>query len=148
MWAYKVSTNAESIHDIVWQLADNEVTEFIYCRRFIADCGPTLGVADSLGSPGRFGYFYQNMKEAMAIIRALRPAAYRFLQTLPETAWDSEIEIPTYGRLTLHQWLKIQERYIPEHIGKMHQIYVAWLGGRAKGALSAAPPNICDSHPR
>jgi hypothetical protein len=141
MWVYKDSANAQNIHDIVWELADNEAIEFIYCRRFIADCSPTAAAMDSLGLPGRLGYFYQNIKEAMAIIRALRPATYRFLKTLPDTAWDSPIEIPTYGKLTLHEWLQIQERCIPEHIEKMHQIYVAWLDAKAKGALAAAPPN-------
>lgn len=138
MWVYKVSKNAGSIHDIVWQLADNEVIEFIYCRRFIADRRPTLGV---VGSSDSLGYFYQNIKEAMAIIRALRSATYRFLQTLPEMAWDSAIELPTYGTLTLHQWLKFQERCIPEHVGKMHQIYVAWLDDQAKSASAAFGPN-------
>lgn len=141
MWVYKDSKNARSIHDIVWELADNEAIEFIYCRRFIGDCSPTPGVVDSLGSPGRLGYFYQNIKEAMAIIRALRPATYRFLKTLPDTAWDSPIEIPTYGRLTLYEWLQIRERCIPEHIEKMHQIHVAWLDAKLKGALAAAPPS-------
>lgn len=150
MWVYMDSKNIQNIHDIVWQLADNEAVEFIYCRRFIADCCPTPTTVDSLALPGRLGYFYQNVKEAMAIIRALRPATYRFLKTLPETAWDSPIEIPTYGKLTLHQWLQIRERCIPEHIEKMRQIYVAWLNAEAKGALSTAiaPPNTSDSHPR
>ena len=141
MWVYKDPKNAESIHDIVWELADNEAIEFIYCRRFIADCSPRQTAANSLSLPGRPGYFYQNIKEAMAIIRALRPATYRFLKTLPDAAWDSPIEIPTYGKLTLDEWLQIQERCIPEHIEKMHQIYVAWLDAKAKGALAAAPTN-------
>lgn len=112
--------------------------EFTYCRRFIADRRPALGV---MSSPDRLEYFYQNIKEAMAIIRALRSATYRFLQTLPEMAWDSAIELPTYGSLTLHQWLMFQEKCIPEHIGKMRQIYLAWLDDQAKGASAAFGPN-------
>jgi hypothetical protein len=141
MWVYKDSANAQSIHDIVWQLADNEAVEFIYCRRFIAYSPPSPFVVDSSGLPGRLGYFYQNVKEAMGIIRALRPATYRFLKTLPDAAWDSPIELPTYGKLTLHQWLQMQERFIPDHIEKMHQIYVAWLDARFKVTWTSVPSN-------
>ena len=141
MWVYKPSPSTHSIHDMIWHLADNEAVEFINCRSLIADSGPSLLALDSMGLPAKLGYFYQNIKEALGIIRALRPATYRLLKTIPDATWDSPIQIPTYGKLTLHEWLQIQETCIPEHIEKMHQVYVAWLDAKAKDALAAAPPN-------
>jgi hypothetical protein len=140
MWVYKDSTNTESIHDIVWQLADNEIIEYIYCLRFVTDSGASPFVIDSSGLSGNLGHFYHNIKEALGIIRALRLATYHFLKMLRESAWDFPVDLPTHGRLTLHQWLQIRERNIPDHIQKLNQIYVAWIEAKFKIAWDSAPP--------
>ncbi len=141
MWVYKNSTNPQSIHDIVWQLAHNEVTEYIYCRRFIADSDPSPLAIDLPGIPGNLECFYQNIKEAMGIIRALRLATYRFLKTSPESAWHFPIQLPSHVRLTLHQWLQIRERDIPDQVQKMDRIYIAWLGTNVKAPRTSARTN-------
>jgi hypothetical protein len=120
MWIYKDSVSSQSIHNLVWQFADDEVIEYIYCRRFVGDLGPSPLALDSSGLPRSPEYFYQNIKEAMRIIRALRLAAYRFIGTLSD-------------------WLHIRDRYASGQIQKMSQIYVAWLASRFDPDQNPAP---------
>jgi hypothetical protein len=138
-WIYKDSVSSQSIHNLVWQFADDEVVEYIYCRRFVGDLGPSPLALDSSGLPRSPEYFYQNIKEAMRIIRALRLAAYRFIGTLPDRVWDSTIELPTHGKVTLSDWLHIRDRYASGQIQKMSQIYVAWLASRFDPDQNPAP---------
>ncbi|HWO30650.1 MAG TPA: hypothetical protein VNO32_17790 [Candidatus Acidoferrum sp.] len=130
MWIYKDSASSQSIHDLVWQFADDEVIEYIYCRRFAGDLGASPLALDASGIASSPEYFYQNTKEAMRIIRALRLAAYRFIGTLPHHVWDSAIELPTYGKVALSDWLQLRDRYASGQIQKMSQIYGAWLATR------------------
>jgi hypothetical protein len=130
MWVYKDSASSQSIHNLVWQFADDEVIEYIYCRRFAGNLGPSPLALASSGLPRSPEYFYQNIKDAMRIIRGLRLAAYRFIGTLPEHAWDSVIELPTHGKVTLSDWLQIRDCYASLQIQKMNQIYVTWLATR------------------
>jgi hypothetical protein len=127
MWLYKASSDRKSIHESVWHLADSEVVEYVHYRRFTAEPGsPALGIDPSAWCR-KLGYFYQDVKEALGIIRVLRQAVYRSLRTLPETAWTQVADVPIYGRLSLDEWLVIRERYMLEHIRQMEEIYSEWL---------------------
>jgi len=127
MWLYKASSDRTSIHESVWHLADSEVVEYVHYRRFIAEPGsPALGIDPSTWCRN-LGYFYQDVKEALGIIRVLRQAVYRSLRTLPEMAWTHVTEVPIHGRLSLDEWLVIRERYMSEHIRQMEAIYSEWL---------------------
>jgi hypothetical protein len=127
MWLYKSLAACPSIHEIVWELADREVIEYVFIRRFIADPGPWAIEIDPSASFGNLGFFYFDIKDAMGIIRALRRATYRFLESLPETAWTNAAEFPIHGRLSLGEWLEIRESYFPEHIKRMELIYSEWF---------------------
>jgi hypothetical protein len=127
MWLYKASPDRVCIHETVWHLADSEVVEYVHYRRIIAEPGsPSLGIDPSAWSRN-LGYFYQDVKEAMGIIRVLRQAIYRSLRTLPEIAWSHTAEVPIYGSVSLGEWLVIRERYMSEHIRRMEAIYSEWL---------------------
>ena len=130
MWMYKDSASSQSIHNLVWRFADDEVIEYVNCRRFAGHLGlPPLAMASS-ELPGSPEYFYQNIKDAMRIIRGLRIAAYGFIGTLPEHVWDSAVELPIHGQVTLFDWLRIRDTHASSQIQKMTQIYIACLETR------------------
>jgi len=127
MWLYKKSSDCLSIHETVWLLADSEVVEYVHCRRFVAEPGsPALGI-DLSDWPASLGYFHQDTKQALGIIRALRRGTYHFLVKLPETAWSRTVDLPTHGRLSLNEWLEIREACLPEHIQQMVRTYSEWF---------------------
>jgi hypothetical protein len=146
MWIYKDSASSPSIHNLVWQFADDEIIEYIYCRRFAGDLGPSPLALDASRFARSPEYFYQNIKEAMRIIRALRLAAYRFIGTLPDHVWDSAIELPTHGEVTLSDWLEIRDSYAHGQIQKMNQVYVAWLATRCDPDKNPAPDSFVLAH--
>jgi|SRR5208282_3468129 len=127
MWAYKAYPDRLSIHETVWHLADSEVVEYVHCRRFI--CGPSSGIPgiDSPAWSSSHGYFYQDIKNAVNMIRLLRIVLYRSLGMLPAIAWAATAEVPIYGRISLDQWLEIRERSFAEQISRMEEIYIEWL---------------------
>jgi hypothetical protein len=130
MWIYKDSAGAQSIHNLVWQFADDEVFEYVNCRRFAGHLGlPRLALASS-EFPRSSEYFYQNIKDAMRIVRGLRLAAYGFIRTLPEHVWDSVVELPIHGKMKLSDWLQIRDVYASSQIQKMSQIHITWLATR------------------
>jgi hypothetical protein len=138
MWVYRPSSNQASIHETICQLADTEVIEYVYCRTLIVDPGlPAVGI-DSSAWSGSLGYFYEDVKEAMGIIRALRRVTYHFLRVLPENSWTRVAELPTHGRLSLDEWLEIRESYFPEQIRRMERIHAAWCEVTASNQAVAA----------
>ena len=130
MWIYKDSTTAQSIHNLVWQFADDEVFEYVNCRRFTGNLGVSPLTLATPKSPRSPEYFYQNIKDAMRIVRSLRLGAYGFIRTLPEHVWDSVVELPMHGKVTLSDWLQIRDRYASSQIQKMAQIHITWLATR------------------
>jgi hypothetical protein len=133
MWSYKKSFDHPSIHDTVWYLADSEAVEYVSCRRFIAEPGSAVSGIDSSAWNRGLGYFYQDIKEAMEMIRVLRRITYRLLKTLPERAWTYTAEHPIHGRLSLDEWLEIRENDYPEHIQQMEGIYTEWIEAASSG---------------
>ena len=76
MWLYKASPDQPSIHDTVWYLADSEAMEYVACRRLIADPDSSAPGHDSAAWSRGLGYFYQDVKAALDIIRTLRRVTY------------------------------------------------------------------------
>lgn len=129
MWLHKKAPDQRSIHETIWQLADNEVTEYVNCRRFVTG-SPPAGI-DPCGCCDNLGYFYQDVKQALGIIRSLRRATYHFLKQLPEDAWSNTTELPNHGPLSLAEWLEIRESYFPEQIQQMGKAYSEWRAASA-----------------
>jgi hypothetical protein len=127
MWMYKGYPDHLSIHEMVWHLADSEVVEYLHCHRFISGHAAGTLTFDLSARSSHHGYFYQDIKEAVRIIRVLRKVSYRSLGMLPTIAWAATLEVPIYGRISLDQWLEIRERSFAEQITKMEQIYSEWL---------------------
>lgn len=146
MWIYKDSGSSQSIHNLVWQFADDEVIEYVNCRRFAGHLGLSPLALASSEVPRSPEYFYQNIKDAMRIIRGLRLAAYGFIGTLPEHVWDSAIELPTHGHVTLSDWLQIRDSYASGQIQKMGQIYITWLATRFDPDQNLAPYASVPAH--
>ena|ERR1700732_864368 len=133
MWLYKKSSDQQCIHDTVLHLADSEVIEYVSCRRLIAEPGSSTLEIDLVVWSQGLGYFYQDIKGAMDVIRILRRVTYRLLKALPEAAWENTAELPIHGRLSLGEWLEIRENLYPEHIQRMERIYSGWLESTAAG---------------
>jgi len=123
MWVYKQVSDRPSIHDTVCQIADNEVIEYLYCRSLVATPESTTTGINSMPWSARLGYFYQDIKEAMGIIRALRRFTYHFLEKLPEDLWTRNAD----QCKSLDQWLAMRESYYPEQIRRMERTYYEWL---------------------
>lgn len=139
MWVYKESLDHLSIHETVCHLADVEVSEYVYCRCLIADPdSPVVGI-DSLAWSRSPGYLYEDVKEAMGIIRALRRFTYHLLKMMPEASWTCAAELPIHSGLSLDEWLETRESYFPEHIRQMKRTYSNWLEttSTAKAVTSA-----------
>jgi hypothetical protein len=127
MWVYKHFPDHPSIHDIVCELADTEVIEYLHCRSLVASPGSHAFGIDTLALSGSLGYFYENIKDALGIIRAVRRFTYHFLEVLPEDSWTCAAKLPIHSRLSLDEWLEIRESHFAEHIQRMERIYSAWL---------------------
>jgi hypothetical protein len=127
MWLYKPSADRWSIHEIILHLADSEASAYVRCRRFIAEPGSPVLKFDGARWAGTLGYFHQSTREALEIIRRLRRMTYQLLVSLPDPVWEHTVEHPAQGRLTLGEWIEIQERHIPHHIDQMKQNYDTWL---------------------
>jgi hypothetical protein len=127
MWVYRPSANCPSIHETIWQLADSEVVEYVECRRLIAKLDSLAFGVDPSGWCSSLGYFYQDIKEAMGIIRLFRRVTYHLLKTLPEISWTNRVALPVHGDLSLDEWLEIRESCFPEHIERMERIYSQWI---------------------
>jgi hypothetical protein len=126
MWLFKSSPERWSIHEVILHLADSEATGYIRCRRLIAEPGSAVLTFDPALWAGSLGYFHQSSKEAMELIRRLRRMTHQLLKALPESVWFHSVEDPRRGRVSLEQFLEIQERHIPHHIEEMKENYVAW----------------------
>lgn len=127
MWLYKPSADRWSIHEIILHLADSEASAYVRCRRFIAEPGSPVLKFDGARWAGSLGYFHQSTREALEIIRRLRRMTYQLLVSLPEPVWEHTVEHPIQGRISLGEWIEIQERHIPHHIDQMQQNYDKWL---------------------
>jgi hypothetical protein len=135
MWVYKHASNGLSIHDSVCRIADNEVIEYLRCRSLVANPDSATAGIDSVSWSGRLGYFYQDIREAMGIIRALRRFTYHFLENLPEDLWTPASD----QHISLDQWLAIRESNYPEQIRRMERIFYEWLGsGSSARTVTAA----------
>ena len=127
MWVHKPSPNRLSIHETVWHLADSEVVEYVNCRRFIAEpSSPPLGI-DTFAWACGHRYFYQDIKEAVRIIRLLRNVVFCSLRALSPAVWSSTAEVPIYGRVSLDEWLEMRKRYFAEQLKRMEEIHSEWL---------------------
>lgn len=127
MWLYKASSDQPSIHDTVWYLADSEAMEYVACRRLIADPDSSAPGHDSAAWSRGLGYFYQDVKAALDIIRTLRRVTYCLLKTLPENAWNCSADFPMQGRLSLDEWLAMRENHFPDYIQRMERIHSEWM---------------------
>lgn len=127
MWLYKPAPRSWSVHEIIMHLADSEANCYINCRRFVAEPASRFLEFDASRWTGMLGYFHQNTREALEIIRCLRGMTRQLLVTLPGRVWEHTVEHPTKGRLSLGKWIEIQEGHIPHHIEQMKQIYEKWL---------------------
>jgi hypothetical protein len=134
MWLYKPSDGLWSIHENILHLADSEAHAYIRCRRFIAEPGSSIARFDSKSWACNLGYFHQSTREALRIIRNLRRTTYELLIALPESVWEHSLEHATEGRLTLSEWLRLEEDHIPRHIDRMKRNYEQWLEKRTAGA--------------
>jgi hypothetical protein len=123
MWRYKPSADRWSIHEIFLHLADSEVTVYIRSRHFVAKLESSVPKFDPARWAGSLGYSHQSSGDALEIIRCLGNATYQLLVLLPELVWESSVEHPEDGRLSLGQWIEIQERHIPHHIDQMKLNY-------------------------
>jgi DinB superfamily len=126
-WLYKPSADRWSIHEIILHLADSEVSVYIRSRHFVAKLERYVLKFDPTRSAGSPGYSHQSLHDALEIIHCLRKATYQLLVLLPESVWENSVEHPEDGRLSLAQWIEIQERHIPHHIEQMNQNYDTWL---------------------
>jgi hypothetical protein len=127
MWLYMPSPDRPSIHDTVWYLADSEATEYISCRSLIADPDSSPPNHNSAAWSRGLGYFYQDVKAALDIIRTLRRVTYILLKTLPEAAWTVSADFPMQGRLSLDEWLAMRESHFPDYIERMERIHADWM---------------------
>ena len=134
MWLYKPSDDSWSIHENILHLADSEAHAYIRCRRFIAEPGSSIAQFDSKSWACNLGYFHQSTREALRIIRNLRRTTYELLIALPRSVWEHSLEDATEGRLTLSDWLRLEEDHIPRHIGQMKRNHETWLEKRTVGA--------------
>src|SRR5580704_2476580 len=116
MWFFKPSAESWSIHEIILHLADSEVCAYEVCRRFIAEPDSQIVAFDVVQWARCLGYLHQSAREALEIIRGLRSLTYQMLVMLPEPVWEQTVEHSRYGRLSLAQWLAIEERHLPHHL--------------------------------
>jgi hypothetical protein len=126
-WLYKPSADRWRIHEIILHLADSEVSVYIHSRHFGAKLESSVIKFDPARWAGSLSYSHRISHGALGIIRCLRKATYQLLVSLPESVWKNSVEQPEDGRLSLTQWIEIQERHIPQHIDQMKQNYDAWL---------------------
>jgi hypothetical protein len=138
MWIYRTSPTGASIHGIVWELAEREVVEYAYSRCFIATPHSRVIGIDLSAWPNRLGYFYQNIRDAMGIVRALRRATCRFLETLPESAWTYTADLPVHGRRSLDEWLQVRESYLPAQIQRMEDIHAEWIKATSSARIATS----------
>jgi len=124
---YKPCPNRLSIHETVWHLADSEVVEYVNCRRFITEPDSSALGINTFAWSCDHRYFYQDIKEAVQMIRVLRSVVYRSLRAVSQTTWAFTAEIPFHGRVSLEEWLAIRERYFAEQMRRMEGIYSEWL---------------------
>jgi hypothetical protein len=126
-WLYRPAPDRLCIHDIIWLLADSETHGYIRCRRIIAEPGCTLQSYDQQTWAKFLGYFHQGVKEALAVITALRRATSRLIVTLPESVWFNAAHNLDLHSTTLEQWLDYHEHEIPRAIRQMQDNYDDWL---------------------
>ncbi|HWO33379.1 MAG TPA: DinB family protein [Candidatus Acidoferrum sp.] len=126
MWLFKPSAEGWSIHEIILHLADSEVCAYEVCRRFIAEPDNPVPAFDVAQWARCLGYLHQSAREALEIIHRLRSMTYQVLVMLPEPVWEQALEHPKHGRLSLTQWIEIQERHIPHHVEQMKKNYEKW----------------------
>jgi len=153
MWLYKASPGQWSIHEIILHLADSEVRSYIQCRHFIAEPDGSIAKFNAGRWASALGYFDQSTREALKIIPRLRRMTYELLVALPAPVWNYRAEHPTEGRLSLAQWIEMQERHIPRHIDQMKGNHEGWLRAvpQKKPATRYwrpdSSPNQFDQHP-
>jgi hypothetical protein len=139
MWVYKHASDELSIHDTVCRMADNEVLEYLHFRSLVTNPDCATSEIESTEWSGRLGYFYQDIREAMGIIRALRRFTYHFLEKLPEDLWTRAAN----HHISLDRWLANRESYYPKQIRGMERIYYRWLEATSSPrAVRAACKNV------
>lgn len=134
MWQYRPSPQDFSIHEILVHIADSEANSFIRARRFIAEPGqPVLGY-DEQGWAHSLNYHAQSPEEAVELFRWLRGNTYRLVRDLPETTWGNTVMHSENGVMTMHEWLDVYARHVPEHVAQMERVYQTWLSEKGNPA--------------
>ena len=130
MWRYKPGPYRWSIHEIIVHVADSEANSYIRCRCFVAEPGKTLMAYDENQWALSLRYHEQDVDKAVELIRLLRQASLRLIESLPESAWAHTVFHPEGGNMCLDDWLTIYDNHIPEHIRQMQATHEAWRAER------------------
>jgi hypothetical protein len=126
-WEFKPAADEWSIHEIVVHMKDSESMGVIRLHKLIAEPGSTLMAYEESKWADALNYQYQDVEDALQILKLTRRTTYRLLKTLPDQVFMQSVVHPEYGEsYTLEKWLNIYARHIPEHIEQLQKTYQAW----------------------
>jgi hypothetical protein len=125
-WRHRAPFDPWTIHEIVVHIADSEANSYVRCRRFIAEPGSDVMAYDENGWAAALDYASQSPEDALELFRVLRGNTYKFIRTLPESAWANTVYHPENGIMTLDDWLDVYAHHVRDHVEQMGRIHEHW----------------------
>jgi len=126
-WSFKPAPTEWNVHEIIIHLADSEAIAAQQARLMVAEPGGTVMVYDPAAWADQLDYQNQDADEALQLLKLTRLTTYRWLKSLPETAFELSAIYPGDEEpYRLGELLKIYAGHIPDHIEQIKNNMTLW----------------------
>lgn len=126
-WLFKPEPTEWSVHEIIIHLADSEAIASQQARLMVAEPGGTVMAYDPAAWADKLDYQHQNVDEALELLKLTRLTTYRWLKSLPDSAFALSAEYPGDDEpYTLAELVRIYAGHIPDHIEQIKNNIHFW----------------------
>ena len=126
-WHFKPDPKEWNVQEIVIHLADSESIAAQQARLMVAEPGGTVMAYDPAAWAEKLEYQNQDADEALQLLKLTRLITYRWLKSLPDSAFELSVIYPGYEEpYTLDELVGIYAGHIPDHIEQIKNNISFW----------------------
>lgn len=126
-WKFKPAPAEWSIHEVIIHLADSETNSALRARLLAVEPGRTVMAYDQDKWAQELNYLDQDADESLQLLKYVRLTTYKWLKTLPESAFSHTVQHPEYTEpYSFDLWFSIYSGHIPAHIEQIKTNFALW----------------------
>ena len=126
-WKFEPEPKEWSVHEVVIHLADSESIAAQQARLMVAEPGGTVMAYDPDAWATKLKYNEQDPDEALQLLKFTRLSTYRWLKSLPDSAFNLSVIYPgDDAPYRLDELLGIYAGHIPSHIEQIKNNVDLW----------------------